>query len=280
MTIEATTLTKEQLISNIWRTDELIHEIDIVKGEVQKKKDTIQNYVATEQHKYLREAREAYTKSEEVLAYEKHAALVQKTKDFKGIVILIDLIICVLLGDLFFVLGWNFILVLSFWIISPFILFYIYKAVINHTLMKNQPKAPLTESELTQQIMSQSEYIEIANSIVVTYANQEFTQLQLKIENLEQQIREESVLKEIYWSRTRKLVWYLENQMADNLKEALATLANEDHREELKQMVATQNLDIAALETKTDQLMVENQRLSQLLAEQQDEINDLQSKRK
>ncbi|MGL4373757.1 MAG: hypothetical protein ACRCS6_08250, partial [Turicibacter sp.] len=92
MTIEATTLTKEQLISNIWRTDELIHEIDIVKGEVQKKKDTIQNYVATEQHKYLREAREAYTKSEEVLAYEKHAALVQKTKDFKGIVILIDLI--------------------------------------------------------------------------------------------------------------------------------------------------------------------------------------------
>ncbi|MGL4373998.1 MAG: hypothetical protein ACRCS6_09465, partial [Turicibacter sp.] len=66
----------------------------------------------------------------------------------------------------------------------------------------------------------------------------------------------------------------------DNLKEALAALANEDHREELKQMVATQNLDIAALETKTDQLMMENQRLSQLLAEQQDEINDLQSKRK
>ncbi|HAX73027.1 MAG TPA: hypothetical protein DCY20_05835, partial [Firmicutes bacterium] len=135
-----------QLIANLWRTDELVNEMDILTGEIDKKNQQIDNYVLAEQEKYVSQAIEQHAESQEVKDYEAYEAFVQKVADYKTISIIAAVIVGILLGDLLFVFGVKFLYVAIFWVISPFVLYFIYKKSMGIYIAKKEPAKPQTEA--------------------------------------------------------------------------------------------------------------------------------------
>ena len=91
---------------------------------------------------------------------------------------------------------------------------------------------------------------------------------------------EKTVLPEIYRMRAKEVVWYLENLMADNLKEALAALVEADHREQVKHMIEEQNQEINQLKDITAKLMEHNQKLAHKLEQQRQQLVELENRKK
>ncbi|HAX73028.1 MAG TPA: hypothetical protein DCY20_05840, partial [Firmicutes bacterium] len=130
-----------------------------------------------------------------------------------------------------------------------------------------------------QRAVQSLEYREIENSMIAHYGKQEIAQLRRKIEALDQLIREESVLQEDYWLKASKLATYLEKQLASHLTEALTMLENEEHRQQMKEMMAYQNQEIANIRATTQKLISENEKLAKQVARQQELINELRMKK-
>ena len=108
----------------------------------------------------------------------------------------------------------------------------------------------------------------------------EMKKLNQQLSELEATLIEKTVLPEIYRMRAKEVVWYLENLMADNLKEALAALVEGDHREQVKQMIEEQNQEINQLKDITAKLMEHNQKLAHKLEQQRQQLVELENRKK
>ena len=112
------------------------------------------------------------------------------------------------------------------------------------------------------------------------YLEYEMKKLNQQLSELEATLIEKTVLPEIYRMRAKEVVWYLENLMADNLKEALAALVEGDHREQVKHMIEEQNQEINQLKDITAKLMEHNQKLAHKLEQQRQQLVELENRKK
>ena len=278
--VEINALSKDELIANLWSTDEMIKEIEIIKCEIDKKKATLDSTIHSTEQEHLKTVENKYYESEGYKANQAYQTLVEKVKAFKGIAILLDLILCVLLGYGLLIFGVKFLYVVIFWIITPIILFLLYQQATKYYLMKQKPNAiPSLESVLEETKMT-LEYQSIPNSLLANHIRDEITKMSHQQSQLEVTLSEKTVLPEIYRRRAKEVVWYLENLMADNLKEALAALVEADHRKELKQMIDDQNQEIHQLKDTTAKLMEHNQKLAQKIEQQRQQLLELENKKK
>ena len=245
--VDSTTLTKDELISNLWLTDEIMSEIEIIKDEIEKKRVSLESTIQSTEQEYLKTVKENYTKSELYQAHQTYDDLIDRMKHLKGIVILIDLIICILLGYLFIMQDVKLMYVMLFWITVPILVYLIYDQIIKYYLKAKKPKPLSTLDEVIAEVKTSTEYLHISDSLIAKHIKQEMKQLELKIQQLEVVLDEKTVLPDIYRVRAKDVVWYLENQRADNLKEALAALVDSDHREQVKQMIEQQYQQIIEL---------------------------------
>lgn len=124
------------------------------------------------------------------------------------------------------------------------------------------------------------EYQQIPNSLLANHMRDEIKKLNQQLSELEATLIEKTVLPEIYRMRAKEVVWYLENLMADNLKEALAALVEGDHREQVKQMIEEQNQEINQLKDITAKLMEHNQKLAHKLEQQRQQLVELENRKK
>ena len=124
------------------------------------------------------------------------------------------------------------------------------------------------------------EYQQIPNSLLANHMRDEIKKLNQQLSELEATLIEKTVLPEIYRMRAKEVVWYLENLMADNLKEALAALVEDDHREQVKQMIEEQNQEINQLKDITAKLMEHNQKLAHKLEQQRQQLVELENRKK
>lgn len=278
--VDSTTLTKDELISNLWLTDEIMSEIEIIKDEIEKKRVSLESTIQSTEQEYLKTVKENYTKSELYQAHQTYDDLIDRMKHLKGIVILIDLIICVLLGYLFIMQGVKLMYVMLFWITVPILTYLIYDQIIKYYLKAKKPKPLPTLDEVIAEVKTSTEYLHISDSLIAKHIKQEMKQLELKIQQLEVLLNEKTVLPDIYRVRAKDVVWYLENQRADNLKEALAALVDSDHREQVKQMIEQQNHEIEKLNEVTEKLIKDNQKLKQQVEQQYQQIIELSNRKK
>jgi hypothetical protein len=228
----------------------------------------------------LKTVKENYTKSELYQAHQTYDDLIDRMKHLKGIVILIDLIICILLGYLFIMQDVKLMYVMLFWITVPILVYLIYDQIIKYYLKAKKPKPLSTLDEVIAEVKTSTEYLHISDSLIAKHIKQEMKQLELKIQQLEVLLDEKTVLPDIYRVRAKDVVWYLENQRADNLKEALAALVDSDHREQVKQMIEQQNHEIEKLNEVTEKLIKDNQKLKQQVEQQYQQIIELSNRKK
>lgn len=278
--VDPTTLTKDELISNLWLTDEIMSEIEIIKDEIEKKRVSLESTIQSTEQEYLKTVKENYTKSELYQAHQTYDDLIDRMKHLKGIVILIDLIICILLGYLFIMQDVKLMYVMLFWITVPILVYLIYDQIIKYYLKAKKPKLLSTLDEVIAEVKTSTEYLHISDSLIAKHIKQEMKQLELKIQQLEVLLDEKTVLPDIYRVRAKDVVWYLENQRADNLKEALAALVDSDHREQVKQMIEQQNHEIEKLNEVTEKLIKDNQKLKQQVEQQYQQIIELSNRKK
>ena len=278
--VDPTTLTKDELISNLWLTDEIMSEIEIIKDEIEKKRVSLESTIQSTEQEYLKTVKENYTKSELYQAHQTYDDLIDRMKHLKGIVILIDLIICILLGYLFIMQDVKLMYVMLFWITVPILVYLIYDQIIKYYLKAKKPKPLPTLDEVIAEVKTSTEYLHISDSLIAKHIKQEMKQLELKIQQLEVLLDEKTVLPDIYRVRAKDVVWYLENQRADNLKEALAALVDSDHREQVKQMIEQQNHEIEKLNEVTEKLIKDNQKLKQQVEQQYQQIIELSNRKK
>lgn len=278
--IDPTILTKEELISNLWLTDEMISEIDIVQDEIEKKRVSLDVTIANTEQEFLKKIHDDYYKSDLYQAHESFQDRLEKIKHLKGIVILIDLILCLVTGYLFIVSGMPLMYVILFWIIVPICLYLIYDQIVKAYLKKNQPDTLPTLDEVLTEAKQSAEYERISDSLLAKHIKQEIKQLKEKKQQLELKLEEKTVLPLIYRLRAREVVWFLENLRADNLKEALAALVDSDHRQQMEETVNQQNHEIQKLKEITEKLSQDNKRLVKKLEQQSQQITELNNRKK
>ncbi len=277
---EVNDLSKDELIANLWLTDEMINEIEIVKREIDKKQVALEATIATTEQEHLSTVEKKYYDSEEYKAHQTYNTLNEKLTAFKGVAILIDLIICVLLGYGLIILGVKFLHVVLFWIITPIIVYLLYQQGLKYYLIKQKP-APIPSLEsVCEEAKMSLEYQQIPNSLLAKHMKDEIIKLNQQVSELEANLAQKTVLPEIYRMRAKELVWYLENLMADNLKEALAALVEGDHRKQVKQMIEEQNQEINQLKDITSNLMEYNQKLAHKIEQQRQQLVELENKKR
>ena len=209
-----------------------------------------------------------YYDSSEYKAHQDYNGLIEKLKDFKGVAILIDLIVCVLLSYALIIFNVNFLYVILLFIITVVIFYLLYQQGTKYYLNKQKPAPiPSLESVIEEAKMSY-EYQQIPNSLLANHMRDEIEKLNQQLSELEATLIEKTVLPEIYRMRAKEVVWYLENLMADNLKEALAALVEDDHREQVKQMI------------EEAKLMEHNQKLAHKLEQQRQQLVELENRKK
>lgn len=278
--IDPMKLTKDELISNLWLTDEIMSEIEIIKDEIEKKRDSLESTIRSTEQDYLKTVKENYTKSE---LYQEHKAyddLIDRMKHIRGVAVLIDLIICVLLGYFLIMQDVKLMYVVLFWIIVPITGYLLYDQWAKYYLKSKKPKSLPTLDEVIVEVKNSTEYLQIPDSLIAKHIKQEMKQLEQKIKQLEVLLDEKTVLPLIYRLRAKDVVWYLENQRADNLKEALAALIDSDHREQMKQMIEQQNHEIEKLNEVTEKLIKENQKLKHQIEQQHQKIVEITNRKK
>lgn len=278
--IDPATLTKDELIKNLWLTDEIINEIDIIKDEIEKKNKSLELTITSTEQEYLKTIEDSYMKSTLYQKHIKYNDLLEHMKSFKGIAVLLDLIICVSLGYLFIIQGIQLMYVILFWIIAPIVLYLIYDKSVGYYLKSKKPSPLPTLEQTIEEAKNSDEYSNIPNSLVAKHIRQEIVQFQQNIQQLEESLDEKSVLPIIYRLRAKEIIWYLENLRADNLKEALAALVDSDHRKQMKEMVEQQNHEIERLNKITERLLKDNNQLKQQIEHQHEQIIQLTNRKK
>lgn len=278
--VEVNGLSKDELIANLWLTDEIINEIEIVKREIDKKKASLDSTIAATEQEHLKAVETKYYDSSEYKAHQDYNGLIEKLKDFKGVAILIDLIVCVLLSYALIIFNVNFLYVILLFIITVVIFYLLYQQGTKYYLNKQKP-APIPSLEsVIEEVKMSYEYQQIPNSLLANHMRDEMKKLNQQLSELEATLIEKTVLPEIYRMRAKEVVWYLENLMADNLKEALAALVEGDHREQVKQMIEEQNQEINQLKDITAKLMEHNQKLAHKLEQQRQQLVELENRKK
>ena len=193
---------------------------------------------------------------------------------------LIVLIVCVLLSYALIIFNVKFLYVILLFIITVVIFYLLYQQGTKYYLNKQKPAPiPSLESVIEEAKMSY-EYQQIPNSLLANHMRDEIEKLNQQLSELEATLIEKTVLPEIYRMRAKEVVWYLENLMADNLKEALAALVEGDHREQVKQMIEEQNQEINQLKDITAKLMEHNQKLAHKLEQQRQQLVELENRKK
>ena len=82
--VEINTLSKDELIANLWSTDEMIKEIEIIKCEIDKKKATLDSTIHSTEQEHLKTVENKYYESEGYKTNQAYQTLVEKLKAFKG----------------------------------------------------------------------------------------------------------------------------------------------------------------------------------------------------
>lgn len=77
------------MIENLWNTDEMLNEIEIIKSEFEKKQILKENTLKELEAEYLKDVEERYLVSPVVKRYARHEELVQQFKDLRGVAILV-----------------------------------------------------------------------------------------------------------------------------------------------------------------------------------------------
>ena len=273
-------LSKDELIKNLWLTDENINEIEITKREIDKKKTTLEETISSTKQEYIEMVKKNYYESEAYKAHQSYQSLIEKLDAFRGVAILLDLIVCVLLGYGLIIFNVSFLKVILFWIITPIIVYLLYQQGIKYYLVKQKPAHMPSLETVIEEAKKSLEYENISNSLIANHIRDEVMKLSQQQSQLEVLLAEKTVLPELYRMRAREVVWYLENLMADNLKEALKALVESDHREQIKEMMNEQNQEIDRLKKATETLMDQNQKLIRQVEQQRQQIEELESKKK
>ena len=273
-------LSKDELIKNLWLTDEIINEIEITKREIDKKKTTLEETISSTKQEYIEMVKKNYYESEAYKAHQSYQSLIEKLDAFRGVAILLDLIVCVLLGYGLIIFNVSFLKVILFWIITPIIVYLLYQQGIKYYLVKQKPAHMPSLETVIEEAKKSLEYENISNSLIANHIRDEVMKLSQQQSQLEVLLAEKTVLPELYRMRAREVVWYLENLMADNLKEALKALVESDHREQIKEMMNEQNQEIDRLKKATETLMDQNQKLIRQGEQQRQQIEELESKKK
>lgn len=128
--IEASNLTKQLLIENLWMTDEMLNEVDILKSELEKKQLLKENTIKELEEEYLKVVEEKHLASPIVKRYARYENLVQQFKDVRSIAILVDLIVCILIGYGLVFLGVGILKT------AAIVVFYHYFYLIYHQIVK------------------------------------------------------------------------------------------------------------------------------------------------
>ena len=115
--VEVNGLSKDAIIANLWLTDEMINEIEIVKREIDKKKASLDSTIVATEQEHLKAVETKYYDSSEYRAHQDYNGLIEKLKDFIGVAILIALIVCVLLSYALIIFNVNFLYVILLFII-------------------------------------------------------------------------------------------------------------------------------------------------------------------
>ena len=113
------------------------------------------------------------------------------------------------------------------------------------------------------------------DALVIQCIDQEMKQMNQREIYLKEKLEQQSVLTEIYWPYTRKVIWFLENLMADDLKEALKLLAEANHRDEMKKTIENQNLQIEDLNKRFDKLVEDQKKIVIELNKQREKIKKI-----
>ena len=273
--IEASNLSKELLIKNLWATDEMLNEVEILKSEVDKKQILKENTLKELEEEYLKIIEEKYLSSPGVKRYKRYEDLVQQFKDINGIAILIDLIICVLIGYTLIFLGVGILKTATVVIFLLFIFYIVYHQVVKVILKSKEPEHPLNLETVIKKAKLEKEYFHLKDALVIQNINQEIKQMNQREIYLKEKLEQQSVLTEIYWPYTRKVIWFLENLVADDLKEALKLLAESNHRDEVKNAIENQNLQIEDLNKRFDKLVEDHKKIVNEINKQREQIKKI-----
>lgn len=271
----SSTLTKKELLENLWQTDELLNELEILKSEIDKKHILKENALKQLEEDYLKIVEENYLASPIVKRYARYEKLVQQFADIRGIAILIDLIICVLIGYSLMFLGFGVLKTTVIVMILPFIFYFIYYQIVKVMLNNKEPEYPLNLETVIKKAKLEEGYLHLKDSLSIQYIDQEIRQMNQREVYLKERLDQQSVLTEIYWPYTRKVIWFLENLMADDLKEALRLLAESNHRDEMMKTIESQNVEINSLNKRFDKLIEDYKKIVNELNKQREQIKKM-----
>ena len=273
--IEANNLTKQLLIENLWMTDEILNEIEILKTELEKKQLLKENTIKELEEEYLKTVEEKHLASPIVKRYARYENLVQQFKDVRSIAILVDLIVCILIGYGLVFLGFGILKTAAIVVFLPFIFYLIYHQIVKVILKNKEPEYPLNLETVIKKAKLEEEYFHLKDALVIQCIDQEMKQMNQREIYLKEKLEQQSVLTEIYWPYTRKVIWFLENLMADDLKEALKLLAEANHRDEMKKTIENQNLQIEDLNKRFDKLVEDQKKIVIELNKQREKIKKI-----
>ena len=139
---EVSQLSKKDLISNLWMTDELMSQMRYFEQERAEKKKTLVLTIESTQKEYIASVKEKYYGSEDFKAHQKYEELCLNLK---------DLIIGVLISYLLFMIGVKFLsVVLSFVVIVSLIYLFYYAGVKYYLKQKKPLSIPTLEAVIDE----------------------------------------------------------------------------------------------------------------------------------
>lgn len=277
---EVSQLSKKDLISNLWMTDELMSQMRYFEQERAEKKKTLVLTIESTQKEYIASVKEKYYGSEDFKAHQKYEELCLNLKDFREVALLLDLIIGVLISYLLFMIGVKFLSVVLSFVVIVLLIYLFYYVGVKYYLKQKKPLSIPTLEAVIEEAKESYDYQHIEHSLLANHLREEIHEIDQKISQLESELVEKTVLPEKYRHRSKDVIWYLENLVADNLKEALSALIEDDHRKQMKQMIDNQNHEIRHLKEISHQLIENHQRLIERLETQQQRIEELEGKKK
>ena|GEM_PF-2978119 len=279
----ASSLTKEELIANLWLTDELISEFDILEEEIKKKNISLQAAVEEAQIDYLRTVEESYYQSAEYHDVKQYEGLVEKFKKNHLRIIFINVIICILIGYVLIYLGLEFWHVLLFWLIVPAAIYGGYRGWQFYYLNSKSPNIFLNPIEDVLLKVKESQEFQQQDSLLVRHLKQEIENLEQRKLEGEQKLAAQMVLPLGYRQRIREIIWYLESIESYHLTEALMALDEADYRERTQHMLENQQNEIRNLKDNIEMLIEENRIVKEQqkqLLEQSNGIRGISKKKK
>lgn len=256
--LNASSLTKEELITNLWLTDELISEIEIIEEEIKKKNISLQATIEEAQMDYLKAVEESHNENVEYQENNADKVIVQRIKKMHKRFILTDFIISVLIGYVLIYLGMDFLHVVVFWLIVPATVYVGYRIWQSYYLNSHRPELSISPiEEVMERVKESPGFQKIPDSLFVRHLKEEIANLEQKKLASEQKLSEQTVLPVGYYQRTKEVIWYLENIESNHLIEALMALDELDYRERIQQMLEVQQNEIISLRNKIEELVRE-----------------------